>query len=212
MLLTTNLFIILLNSMPSITESSDWEERYQEQTTPWDLGEAAPGFLRLLENNKLAPGKTAVLGCGRGYDAVLLAEHGFEVIGFDFAPTAIADSISLAQTTNNKAQFLQRDIFNLATEFPHHFDYVVEHTCFCAIPPERRAEYVKLVRSILRPNGELIAVFFTHNRSGGPPFGATPAQIRQYFEADFEILMLEPVLNSVPSRQGEEHIARFRVR
>lgn len=199
--------------MQSITESSYWEERYQEQTPRWDLGEAAPPFLSLLNSeNKPNLGKTAVLGCGRGYDALLFAEHGFEVVGFDFAPTAIADSISLAKTTNNTAQFLQRDIFNLATEFPDYFDYVVEHTCFCAIPPERRTEYVQLVRSILRPNGELIALFFTHTRPGGPPFGSTPTEIRQYFEADFEILFLEPVLNSVPSRQGEEHIARFRVR
>jgi SAM-dependent methyltransferase len=199
--------------MQSITESSYWEERYQEQTPRWDLGEAAPGFLNLLNSeNKPEPGKTAVLGCGRGYDAVLFAEHGFEVIGFDFAPTAITDSISLAQKSQSTATFLQRDIFDLATEFPHHFDYVVEHTCFCAIPPECRDEYVKLVRSILRPNGELIAVFFTHNRPGGPPFGATPAEIRQYFEADFEVLMLEPVLNSVPSRQGEEHLGLLRVR
>ncbi|MEO8890342.1 MAG: methyltransferase domain-containing protein [Coleofasciculaceae cyanobacterium] len=199
--------------MQSITESSYWEERYQEQTPRWDLGEAAPGFLNLLNSeNKPKPGKTAVLGCGRGYDAVLFAEHGFEVVGFDFAPTAITDSISLAQKSQSTATFLQRDIFDLATEFPHHFDYVVEHTCFCAIPPERRDEYVKLVRSILRPNGELIAVFFTHNRPGGPPFGATPAEIRQYFEADFEVLMLEPVLNSVPSRQGEEHLGLLRVR
>ena len=199
--------------MQSITESSYWEERYQEQTPRWDLGEAAPAFRSLLNSeNKPNLGKTAVLGCGRGYDALLFAEHGFEVVGFDFAPTAIADSISLAQTTNNTAQFLQRDIFNLATEFPDYFDYVVEHTCFCAIPPERRTEYVQLVRSILRPNGELIALFFTHTRPGGPPFGSTPPEIRQYFEADFEILFLEPVLNSVPSRQGEEHIARFRVR
>jgi SAM-dependent methyltransferase len=199
--------------MQSITESSYWEERYQEQTPRWDLGEAAPPFWSLLNSeNKPNLGKTAVLGCGRGYDALLFAEHGFEVVGFDFAPTAVADSRSLAQTTNNTAQFLQRDIFNLATEFPDYFDYVVEHTCFCAIPPERRTEYVQLVRSILRPNGELIALFFTHTRPGGPPFGSTLAEIRQYFEADFEILFLEPVLNSVPSRQGEEHIARFRVR
>ncbi len=199
--------------MQSITEPSDWEERYQEQTTPWDLGEAAPGFGSLLNSqNKPNPGKTAVLGCGRGYDAVLFAESGFEVLGFDFAPTAITDSISLAQKSHSTATFLQRDIFELGTEFPHHFDYVIEHTCFCAIPPERRTEYVKLVRSILRPNGQLIALFFTHNRPGGPPFGVTPAEIRQYFEADFDLIFLEPVLNSVPSRQGEEHLGLLRVR
>jgi cyclopropane fatty-acyl-phospholipid synthase-like methyltransferase len=199
--------------MQSTTDSSYWEQRYQEKTTRWDLGQAAPAFVSLLNSQEtLTPGRTAVLGCGRGYDALLFAEHGFEVVGFDFAPSAIAEATSLVQAAGSTAKFLQRDIFDLATEFPQDFDYVVEHTCFCAIPLERRPEYVQLVRSLLRPKGELIALFFTHNRSGGPPFGSTPTEIVQYFEADFEILSLESVANSVPSRQGEEHIGRFRLR
>lgn len=198
--------------MQSTTDSSYWEQRYQEKTTRWDLGQAAPAFVSLLNSQPtLSPGRTAVLGCGRGYDALLFAENGFEVLGFDFAPSAIAEATSLAQAAGSSAKFLQRDIFDLATEFPQDFDYVVEHTCFCAIPPERRPEYVQLVRFLLRPKGELIALFFTHNRPGGPPFGSTPTEIVQYFEADFEILSLEPVANSVPSRQGEEHIGRFRL-
>jgi hypothetical protein len=68
------------------------------------------------------------------------------------------------------------------------------------------------VRQILQPEGELIGIFFTHSRSGGPPFGITTEAIKQYFEADFEILSLAPVTNSVPERQGEEHLGRFRVR
>jgi SAM-dependent methyltransferase len=199
--------------MQSTTDSSYWEQRYQEKTTRWDLGQAAPAFVSLLNSQPtLSPGRTAVLGCGRGYDALLFAENGFEVLGFDFAPSAIAEATSLAQAAGSTAQFLQRDIFDLAMEFPQDFDYVVEHTCFCAIPPERRPEYVQLASSLLRPKGELIALFFTHNRSGGPPFGSTPTEIVQYFEADFEILSLELVANSVPSRQGEEHIGRFRLR
>jgi SAM-dependent methyltransferase len=199
--------------MQSTTDSSYWEQRYQEKTTRWDLGQAAPAFVSLLNSQEtLTPGRTAVLGCGRGYDALLFAEHGFEVLGFDFAPSAIAEAKSLVQAAGSTAKFLQRDIFDLATEFPQDFDYVVEHTCFCAIPLERRPEYVQLVRSLLRPKGELIALFFTHNRPGGPPFGSTPTEIVQYFEADFEILSLESVANSVPSRQGEEHIGYFRLR
>lgn len=202
-----------VGSLESISEPSYWEQRYQEKTTRWDLGQAAPAFVSLLNSQKkLTPGRTAVIGCGSGYDALLFAEHGFEVVGFDFAPSAIATATSLAQATNSTAKFLRRDIFDLATEFPHDFDYVVEHTCFCAIPPERRSEYVQLVRSLLRPTGELIAVFFTHTRPGGPPFGSTTTEIRQYFEADFEILHLESVTNSVPSRQGEEHIGHLVVR
>ena len=199
--------------MQSNNDSSYWEQHYQEKTTRWDLGQAAPAFVSLLNlPETLAPGRTAVLGCGRGYDALLFAEHGFEVVAFDFAPSAIAEATSLAQAAGSNAKFLQRDIFGLGKEFSQDFDYIVEHTCFCAIPLERRQEYVQLVRSLLRPRGELIALFFTHTRPGGPPFGTTPAEISRYFEADFEILFLEPVSNSVPSRQGEEHMGCFRLR
>lgn len=200
--------------MVSVANSEYWEHRYQEKTTRWDLGKAAPPLVNLLNSPDLAlkTGRVAVLGCGRGYDAILFADRGFDVIGFDFAPLAIAEATTLAQANQNSAQFLQRDIFNLAGEFSGYFDYVVEHTCFCAIDLEKRPDYVKLVRQILKPEGELIGIFFTHPRSGGPPFGITPTEIRQYFEADFEILSLVPVTNSVPERQGEEHLGRFRVR
>ena len=75
--------------MESISDFAYWEQRYQEKTTRWDLGQAAPAFVSLLNSQKIpTTGRTAVLGCGRGYDALLFAEHGFEVVGFDFAPSA----------------------------------------------------------------------------------------------------------------------------
>lgn len=199
--------------MPSITQPNFWEKRYQEKSTRWDLGQAAPAFVTLLDSpNAPEAGKTAVLGCGRGYDALLFADRGFEVVGFDFAPSAIADAKLLAEARNSTAQFLQQDIFDLDKEFPQAFDYVVEHTCFCAIPPERRPEYVQLVGSLLRPGGELLAIFFTHTRPGGPPFATTPDAIRQDFGIDFDILTLDPIANSVTSRQGVEHFGRLRLR
>lgn len=199
--------------MHAVTDSNYWEQRYQEGTTRWDLGQAAPPFASLLNSSTApAPGRAAILGCGRGYDAFLFAKQGFEVVGFDFAPSAIATARSLAHEAGSTAQFLQRNIFDLADEFPRYFDYLVEHTCFCAIAPEQRPAYVELASSLLKPEGELIGLFFTHNRPGGPPFGSTPAEIRREFEADFEILFLEPVTNSAPGRQGEEHLGRFRLK
>lgn len=199
--------------MDSVTSPDFWESRYQGKTTRWDLGEATPPLVSFLNSSESPkPGRTVVLGSGRGYEALLFARAGFEVVGVDFAPSAIAASKALAQNAGIEAQFLQRDIFELPQEFPHDFNYVIEHTCFCAIPPEQRPDYVQLVHTLLKPQGELIGVFFTHNRGGGPPFGSTPEEIRQLFQDRFEILTLEPVTNSVPSRQGEEHFARFRRR
>ncbi len=198
--------------MLSIADDKYWEQRYLEGTARWDLGKAAPPFLSLLTSPALPqPGRTAVLGCGRGYDALLFATHGFKVMGFDFAPSAITAAAALAQSISS-VEFLQRDIFDLPAEFPGYFDYVVEHTCFCAIEPKQRPEYVHLVQSILRPQGEFIGLFWAHTRSDGPPYGVTTAEIRQYFETDFEILSLVPTTNSVPERQGEEYLGRFRVR
>ena len=197
--------------MSEFESPSFWEQRYQEGTTRWDIGQPAPAFVNLL-NSPLAPvdGRVAVLGCGRGYEALLFASRGFDVMGFDFAPSAIAAASRLARYAGISARFLQRDIFNLVNEFTGYFDFVVEHTCFCAILPEKRSEYVRLVHSLLRPGGELIGLFYTHSRAGGPPFGVTPAEIERYFSGDFDILSLAPAAYSVPARQGEEHFALFR--
>jgi len=187
-----------------------WESRYQEKTDRWDLGKAAPAFISLLQSEDApAPGKTIVLGCGRGYDALLFAEAGHEVIAVDFAPSAIAEGKQLAQQANLPVQFLQEDIFNLPDRYSHQFDYAIEHTCFCALPPEKRTAYINLLHSLLKPKGEIIAIFFTHQRPGGPPHGIQPPEIRELFSPQFEILQLEPVHNSVPSRQGEEHFGRL---
>lgn len=196
--------------MVSAANPEFWEKHYNEGTTRWDLGQAAPPLISLLNSPQApSPGKVAVLGCGRGYDALLFAEHGFEVIGFDFATSAIADATALASASTSKAKFLQRDIFDLPAEFPNHFNYVLEHTCFCAIDPSQRPAYVKLVKNILQPQGELIALFWAHTRPGGPPYGTTLTEIEQLFATDFEIISLEKVTNSVPQRQNEEYLGRF---
>lgn len=196
-----------------ILKADFWEGRYQEGTDRWDLGQPAPPFVELLNSvDAPPPGRIAVLGSGRGHDALLFAAHGFEVTGFDFAPSAIEAATEAAQRRGLVAQFLQRDIFELATEFENQFDYVLEHTCFCAIAPEQRADYAALVRSILRPNGELIALFWAHSRPGGPPYGVSLAELQQQFASDFEQILFAPVTNSVESRRDEEYLVRLRVK
>lgn len=187
-----------------------WEGRYQEGTPRWDLGQPAPPLVHYFtQADAPPPGKTVVLGCGRGYDAVFLAQQGFEVVGVDFAPSAIAASMQLAAQAGVDVQFLQRDIFDLLPESAQQFDYVVEHTCFCALAPELRDRYVTLVHQLLKPQGQHIGLFFTHNRPGGPPFGIQPATIRDLFSPKFTIIDLAETTDSVPARLGEEHLGRF---
>jgi SAM-dependent methyltransferase len=191
----------------------NWERRYQENTTRWDLGQPAPPLAYLLQaDDAPQPGKAVVLGAGRGHDALLFAKHGFEVTAVDFAPSAIAATAAQAKAANVSVRLLQQDIFTLLPEHAGQFDYVVEHTCFCALDPGQRSAYVNLVADLLKPQGELLALFFTHSRPGGPPYGSHPDEIRNLFQSRFDLLSLQTAINSIPSRQGDEHLGRFRRR
>lgn len=216
-LLTLGMSDLMSDSTPdsdpaasAVLTADFWENRYLEGTDRWDLGQPAPPLVSLLASaNAPRPGRMAVLGSGRGHDALLFAAQGFEVVGFDFAQFAVEAAIQTAQQQQLAATFLQRDIFTLGAEFPAAFDSVLEHTCFCAIAPQQRADYVELVRTILRPGGQLIGLFWCHDRPGGPPYGTTVAELQQRFSLAFEIVSLERVSNSVESRQNQEYLLRM---
>ena len=198
---------------PDPSRSDFWEGAYQQDQTGWDLGQASPLFADLLGGDDAPPpGRLLVPGCGRGHDALLFGRHGFNVTGVDFAPSAVAAATAAARAAGLPATFVEADLFTLGQRWPGGFDYVAEHTCFCAIDPARRPEYVEVVRDLLRPGGQLIAIFYVHDRPGGPPYTTSEAEIRARFEPSFVIDRLAPAANSVPRRQGQELFGRLRRR
>lgn len=193
--------------------SEYWEQCYLQGKTRWDTGQAAPPFVSLLKSpHAPTPGTIAVLGSGNGHDALLFSEHGFEVVGFDFAPSAIANSTSSAKDRGLSAQFWQRNIFELEPEFSDRFDYVLEHGCFCSIIPELRPRYVQIVHSLLHLNGLLIALFLVDANADRPPFEIEPANLLKLFSGYFEPLTFGLALNSSRHRKGQEYLASFRVK
>ncbi len=197
----------------SVSNPSFWEERYRAGQTGWDIGRPAPPFESLLVSPDCPPpGRLAVLGCGRGHDALLFARHGFTVTGFDFAPSAVQEAQTAAARSGLAVEFVRADLFTLPSSYSEFFDYVVEHTCFCAIDPSRRGEYVDVVRHLLRPGGEMIALFFAHGQPGGPPFTTNVEEIRHLFGDAFAIEQLEPARDSIESRRGKEVLGRLRRR
>jgi SAM-dependent methyltransferase len=194
-----------------VSRSEFWDQAYQEGRTGWDIGGPSPSFEDLLrDTNAPAPGRLAVIGAGKGNDALFFARHGFSVTGFDFAPLAVEEARNAARDAGIEARFVQADIFALPAEYDNAFDYLVEHACFCAIDPARRGEYVEAASKLLRPGGQLIGVFFAHDRSGGPPFTTDDAELRRLFGGVFQIEHLAPALRSVERRQGQELFGRFR--
>lgn len=188
-----------------------WESRYQTGDTGWDLGRPAPPFVDLLSGPDAPPaGSMIVLGCGRGHDAIFFAQQGFEVTAVDFSRLALNDAGQNAKRAGVEIEFIEHDLFVLPPLYDHRFDYVLEHTCFAAIPPTRREDYVQVVKRLLKPGGLYIALFFAHGRLGGPPFNTTIEEARSLFRPYFAIERLEAPPRSVEARMGKELFALMR--
>ena len=193
--------------MDDVSSPSFWEENYRSGHTGWDLGMPTPVFQRLAESGKFAPGKMLVICAGRGYDARLFARLGFDVTAVDFAEEAVKEMQTLVEP-NISMEVMQADLFDLPVFMNEEFDYILEYTCFCAIDPQRRAEYIHSVSSLLKPGGMYIALAFPiGGRSGGPPFVVTPDElVEPLSERGFELILREVPEDSVPGREGIEEL------
>ena len=197
-----------------VDRGSDWDGMYAAGEDRWDLGGPSPPLVAALGRGEIAPpGRALVPGCGFGHDARLLAARGFETTGVDFAERAVRGARRLARAAGVKGlRFERRDLFRLPRSFDGAFDLVFEQTCFCAIHPGRRDEYVRAVHRALRPGGLLLGLFFVIRPEEGPPFGTTPAEVRHRFAAP-GLFVLEGArvpAESVAARQGREWLAFLR--
>ncbi len=182
-----------------------WQELYQERRDGWEMGAPHPSLVHLIETMPPPRGRVAVPGCGRGHDARLLAARGWDVVGFDFADAAVVEARRLAHQACVPAVFEQRDIFTLERDYANAFDGVWEYTCYCAIDPRRRAEYVRVMAAILKSGGWLLGCFFPiRSGGGGPPFPVAKAEVRRRLAPRFHIEREFPPPRPVERRAGQE--------
>lgn len=196
----------------------NWDQQYEIKETPWDKGAPAPPLLEWLAAH---PGEMAgrvfVPGCGLGHDVRVLATcPGVEVvIGFDISPKAV--ELARSYPVAGVEIYETGDLF--ALEPPHRgaYDWVWEHTCFCAIDPGLRDAYVEAVHAALVPGGSLLGVFYMnpydddHRPGGGPPHGSTLDELRERFTGSGKFRLFEDYVptRSYPGREGLEHVLHF---
>lgn len=150
---------------------------------PWADRRAHPLLVEWLSADApccVRPGaRVAVVGCGLGDDVAELAVRGFDVLGFDVSPTAIAwaarrfpdlaDRLVTADVTAPPANLVRR------------FDLVVEINTLQAVPPVLREPVAAGIASLTRPRGTVLAICRGRDESqpgaGAPPFPLTPSEL-----------------------------------
>ena len=189
-----------------------WEKSYQSGEMGWDLGGPTPIFDDWIQSqeNSLS---ICILGAGNGWDAINFAEKGHNVTAVDFAESAIDNMQTSAQNKDIQINLIHSDIFDLCKLFNQSFDIVLEYTCFCAIDPARRMDYVRMTNKILKPDGKLVAVLFPIDKDtndNGPPFAVDLDSTISLFSKYFILDIKEIPSLSIERRKGRELFVIFK--
>jgi SAM-dependent methyltransferase len=183
--------------------------RYIRGRTPWDSGIVPPeitGWIEAHESNGGEPGRALDVGCGTGTTSIFLAQHGWHVLGVDFALNAIRRARRKArrQTVPGSVRFESADVSRpdfLDGEPP--VDLVVDVGCLHSLTPDLHAAYAANLKRVTRPGATyLLYAFMPTISSSGRRMGLDQARLESLFSPAFDLIRVqlgEEVTNRRPS-------------
>ena len=124
----------------------------------------------LREQETPLHGRAAVVGCGYGDDAELLAGSGLEVVAFDIAPAAIATCKE--RFPESAVEYTVADATNPPAEWRGAFDFVFEAYTVQVLVGSVRAECARRIGELVAPGGRLLVVARARKRED--PEGLMP--------------------------------------
>jgi SAM-dependent methyltransferase len=182
-----------------------WDNHYVSNSTNWDIGKVSPPIETYFKN--VIPKNVRILipGCGNAYEAEYLHNLGFnDITLIDIAPTL---------TANLRKRFTDIEGIKIVTgDFFEHvgeYDYIIEQTFFCALPPTLRQKYAWKMHQLLASNGKLIGLLFNRDFEVSPPFGGSIDEYRLLFNSAFTFYNIDLASNSISARANTELFIEF---
>jgi SAM-dependent methyltransferase len=138
---------------------------------PWDSGIVPPEvvqFIRADPGSGKAARRALDLGCGTGTSSLALAKAGWQVVGVDFAASAIRIARRRARAASLQIDFRQEDVLHLH-ELQGPFDLVLDIGCYHSLSVAQRVDYLHNLDRLLPPGGTwLLYAFFKPETRAGP--------------------------------------------
>jgi SAM-dependent methyltransferase len=146
------------------------------------------------ESLGVAPGGVVLdIGCGAGHHAVELARRGYGVVGYDLSLYQLALAADVAQEQNQKINFLQGDMREMA--FEEMFDGIYcWNTTFGYFEEEKNLAVAQRVFRALRPGGMFL--LDVANRD----FAVLQQPSQVWYEGDACVCMDDMIVDFITSR------------
>lgn len=159
---------------------------------PWDIGGPQPAIEALADGGQII-GPVLDVGCGTGENALFLAGRGFDVVGVDAVPAAIAAARRKTTARGLPAQFLVHDALAL-DGLERRFGTVIDSGLFHTFDDEERRRFAASLADVLLPDGRYAMLCFSELelREGGPR-RVTQGEIRAAFDRPpFRVRSIQP--------------------
>jgi methyl halide transferase len=192
-------------------EEAYWSNRYQVQSTGWDIGAPSAPLKTYLD--QLADKNLRILipGAGNAYEAEYLFRQGFKnVFVMDIS------ALPLQNFKERLPDFPENQLIE-ANFFEHNgqYDLILEQTFFCSFEPtpENRRIYGQKMAQLLKSKGKLVGLWFDipliEGNMDKRPFGGTKTEYLTYLAPFFDVKTFETCHNSIKPRAGQELFGIF---
>lgn len=167
---------------------------YHLGITPWEryASAAATTIAALLdreEDGRLSPpGRALDLGCGRGQHTSELARRGWQTVGVDNVPAAIA---AARKRNGDGATFVIADVTDLLAAQLGSFDFFLDIGCFQGLNLDQQQALGRGVTALANPGATMLVLAFGPTRM----WSFLGAASRRDFETaltNWDILTVQP--------------------
>ncbi|GGL35113.1 class I SAM-dependent methyltransferase [Nocardia jinanensis] len=155
-----------------------WNSAYDNDTAPWIIGEPQPAIAELERAGRIH-GRVLDPGTGAGEHTIALTALGYNVLGVDLAPSAVAYARRNAAAKKvPNARFEVADMVALARSADNPlgtFDTIVDSALFHVFveDPAARSDYVRTLHRLCEPGGHVHILALSDTEAGfGPRIGA----------------------------------------
>jgi cyclopropane fatty-acyl-phospholipid synthase-like methyltransferase len=171
-----------------------WDEAYQHENTPWDIGRPQPAIVRIAEWGGLIE-PVLDSGCGSGENALLAASMGLEVKGVDVSQTAIERARGKARQRGLAAEFIVGDVLALdqIDRLEPPFRTIIDTGCFHTFVNADRPLYADSLAAVTETGAVLHLLCFSEHTPGTDgPRRVTQGEIAGTFSRDWLVDSIEP--------------------